>query len=236
MYLIRCNKKTRIMKNSVLRLLVLVLLIFTGCGKCGKNINLGNFELIPESIENWFPYRDVNELTFKNAEGGIMTLRIKEQEKEMIHNVHREICSESITDNALEVYWGESLYVKYHGKYDNVNYSISIMLRVVEIYYNDEITDLRLKDKASYSFEIYNDGGWLFGGVYSYTVDYRGNTIPDENGDGGIPDFLNVIDINGKAYNDVWHFYREGVPSFYFQQEKGIIVFQGLDDEVWELQ
>ena len=109
-------------------------------------------------------------------------------------------------------------------------------LQVAGIYYNDEIADLRLKDLATYSFDIYNDSGWLFGGVYIYTVDFRGNAIPNVNGDSGIPDFLDTVDINGNAYNDVWYFYREGAPSFYIQQGQGIIAFQGLNNEVWELQ
>jgi hypothetical protein len=221
------------MERFPLSLIILIVLLFTGCGKCGKNVNLGSFELKPQSIEDWYPYEGINNLNFKNEEGKIITLQILEQEVEMLHNVSREICRKSDFDAAVEYFWGEYLNTKYHGIYDEINFSISVSIQVAGIYYNDGNTDLRLKDFATYSFNMYNDSKWLFGGVYINTVDYRGNPIPNVNGDSDIHEFLNTVDINGNTYNDVWYFYREGAPSFYIQQGQGIIAFQGLNNEVW---
>lgn len=234
------------MKNKLLSLLIFISLIFAGCSmydedigssKCGEDIDLGYFKLIPKSIEDWFPYKEVNELTFINAEGGIITLQIEKREEEMTRNVNRVICEESTFDSALEIYWGEWLRVEYQGIYNDVNYTFYALLQVAGICcYHEEFTDLRLGDLITYHLEMNNDGE-ILGGYYQDYVNYRGNTI--SNADLGIspPDFVQEIEINGKTFNGIWCFSNSnGFPMLYVQQEQGIIAFQGLNNEVWTLQ
>ena len=228
------------MKNELLSLLIFISLIFAGCSKCGKNIDLGDFKLIPKSIEDWFPYKEANELTFINAEGGIITMQIEKREEEMTHRVYRVICEESTFDSAKEIYWGEWLRVEYQGIYNDVNYTFSVELLVAGICcYQEEYTDLRLGDLITYHLEMNNDGEILVGYYQDY-VNYRSNTI--SNHDLGIspPDFVQEIEINSKTYNDIWCFSElhlsNGYPLLYVQKEQGIIAFQGLNSEVWTLQ
>ena len=226
------------MKYYPLSLLFFVLLIFAGCGnKCGEDVGLGNFELLPESVENWYPYEGINELIFKNAEGEIVTLEIGWQKREMTYFVLREICWESTLDYAQEYYWGECLSVQYGGAFNNINYSISVELSVMPILYYKENIDKRPYDKVFYEFNAFkeNETGYGSGGTIYFVVNNRGYTISDDDLYSP-PDFAQKMEINGITYNDVWYSNYECTPTLYVQQGKGIIAFLGLNEEIWGLQ
>lgn len=228
------------MKKIPLSLLIFILLIYSGCSRCGKNIDLGNFKLTPSSIEDWFPYKELNELTFVNGEGEIINLQIEKREELMNHSYYREICSKSSSDVSYEIFYGEYLSVEYRGINGDIKYEISVIFTIIGTYYHyhEEYSDLRLADQITYHLEINNDGNYLFGYYQDY-VNYHGSGVPDDDLGIVYPDFAAEIEISGKTYNDVWYYPEDltsGFPALYIQQGQGIIAFQGLNNEVWTLQ
>lgn len=221
------------MNNNPLKFIIFISLLFAGCGKCGKDVYLGEFKLIPKSIEDWFPYNGIDELKFKNAEGEVLNLKIADRKEELINQVYRYTCYENYNDEASELIDGEYKYVNYQGTFNEMNYSVSISIMVEGINYSNNSSKIRLKDYVTY--QVLVDNG-PYGCMYRYTVDFRDNPETNESGYTFFPEFLKETDINGKTYNDVWYFCTDYQSSIYVQQGHGIIAFQGLNDEVWELQ
>ena len=212
-----------------------LLLLFAGCGECGRHVKLGDYYLESESILDFFPYSEIKSLTFKNSEGKTLTCQLAEKEEDMIYNVHREICYESDFDKTNEYFNGEYLFARYEGSAEGIKYSLSISLQVSHIYYGQEIPELRLRDFATYSLDFRSDSKYMDGGVYIFTISYRGNPVPSENPDDE-PVLLESIELNGSTYEEVWYYDQTDIPGLYVQERKGIIAFEGINEEIWSLQ
>src|SRR5660398_172943 len=99
------------MKYSLCATLIIVLLFFTECrSKCGEDVSLGEFELISSSKEDWFPYFSIDELSFKNGSGEIITLHLSTHENRMDRLSIQQICNEGWTESAEEYINGEWVY------------------------------------------------------------------------------------------------------------------------------
>jgi hypothetical protein len=124
--------------NSLIKpLLILGLVVITtnSCitifdKKCGDNIHLGDFLLMPESKEDWFPYLNMDELTFSNSAGKTITLKNTVLEEKMMYHPLGDICTGGWGDSAEEYFMGEWLLYGYSGSFDGISYKIEIILNV----------------------------------------------------------------------------------------------------------
>lgn len=221
------------MKKIMLLLLPAVLLL-SGCSRCGKNVHLGDFSLINDTRDDWYPYRDVSTLTFTNGSGAQITLSRQEREETIRYVPFREICTEGWADTSEEFYRGEWLQTIYSGTFSIITYRLGIIVSVEHLF---NYPSLVLYDRAAYSSYVAGVGqGTAVGGSVNILASKRGNSFnPNELPEFDTPDFASVIEINGKNYSDVWYFDRQGTPSLYVQQGYGIIAFAGLNNEVWVL-
>ena len=224
------------MKYVFLLLITSMWLLTAGCGKCGRNVNLGKKTLQSQSVSDWFTYKKVNEVIYQNSEGETINMHIEERNEEMIHQFFRHICYESDMDNAHEYFYGEYVFAQYEGSHRDVHQVFSISLGVCQMYYGYEPEELLLQDQVTYSFDFFSPDQWIFGGVYIYTASYRGNPVPDDSTGTDHPELVKEMELNGTTYQDVWIFSRENTPSIYIQKGKGIIAYTGPDNEIWERQ
>jgi hypothetical protein len=221
------------MKKLIAFTVLTFLFVSTGCKQCGENISLGDFELLPESKADWFPYENIDELTFANLSGEIINLSKLVIMEELMYTSFREICNEGWADYAEEYYRGEWLMYEYSGFVNAIRYKLEMTLFVD--YLNNSST-LKLFDMAIFSSMITSSGQNGIGGSVYIIANNRGNTISPTDHHYILPEFAAEIEINGNIYQDVWYFNREGTPSLYVQKYLGIIAFLGYDDEIWVLQ
>ena len=237
--------KLKSMKHTPTSVCLVFLLVATGClsiftDKCGDSINLGDFRLMPESKADWFPYLNLPELTFSNSAGKTIALRSLAREETMTFHSLGEICREGWADSAEEYFMGEWLHYVYGGSFDGISYELSMVLYVDpdrSLYTRGQAVSSILYDIVSYHSLTSREPDIGVGGSVYLITSYRGNTnVAEDLNFLDWDDFAEEIIINGVAYDDVWYFNREGVPSLYVQKGRGIIAFAGMDDEVWVLQ
>lgn len=224
------------MKKYIINFTILILLFFVSCSKCGENVYLGDFYLMPQSKGDWFPFTGVEELTFNNATGDAITLKLVENEDKMAHQSIQQICSDGWSDTSEEYFKGEWLLSEYKGVFKNITYSILVILYVEKNIYQWESIKFNLYDRISYQSIVDNENDKEIGvgGRIDLIANNRGNSLDINDLQLFIPsDFSEEMVINGITYQDVWYFDREGTPSLYVQQGQGIIAFLGFEGEVW---
>jgi len=220
------------MKKLILICLPLVFLL-SGCNRCGKNVDLGNFKLMTDTRADWYPYQGVNTLTFSNASGELISLSPEVREETMMYKSFRQTCTKGWADTAEEFYKGEWLLVHYRGVSNNISYRLEIIVSVEHIFNSPSLV---LYDRASYGSFVSGDSGTAVAGGVDIIASKRGNSFNHADiTEFNYSDFTQEIEINGKTYRDVWYFDRQGTPSIYVQQGYGIIAFAGLNNEVWLL-
>lgn len=200
---------------------------------------MGDFYLMPQSKEDWFPYLGTNALTFKNGRDEIITLQLAEHQEEMMYQPIRKICSEGYFGTSEEYYNGEWLLSKYIGIVGKITYNVQVMLYVHKNNKESIPVKSNIYDLASYQSLVVNanDTEPGIGGFINVIADKRGNDIDENEIQGFLPaDFVKEIEINGKTYQNVWYFDREGTPSLFVQQGLGIIAFLGFNGDYWVLQ
>jgi hypothetical protein len=236
-YLYDVNFKKSDMKSQnhrIKSLLLLLVVFFTSClrDKCGDNISLGEFELIPQSFTDWYPYRELDTLRFENKQGEIISLGLTERTEVWSYQSMGEFCNEGWADSAEEYFLGQWIQLKYSGTFDGINYFIEALLFV------DVPTDpasLKLYDYAVFSSMTHRQFESSGVGASVYIIANNRNNTFSQDEVLVTRDFAEEMEINGEVYSDIWYFNRGGVPSMMVQKGKGIIAFAGLNEEIWSI-
>lgn len=235
------------MKSAKYFLFLFTSILFTQCDllidKCGDNVDLGSYELTTQSKTDWFPYLDVNEVSFKNGAGEEITLQIQENEEVMMYTPLAQICNEGFGDVSEEFIRCEWIYKTYTCVHNTISYKLEIALYIDLAGQNANSFETILYDKISYSSVAYpdNDVSSGVGGFVDLIANDRGNAIDFESTNLVPSEFSEEIEINGQTYQNVWYFNREWpasvfTPGIYVQKGNGIIAFLGMNEEVWVLQ
>lgn len=221
--------------KKILTVFILIHFLFLiSCFRCGKDVHVGDYQLMAQSKEDWFPYLNVNSLSFKNSKGEVITLELKEQNSDTVSITYHTICDKGFFDNAVEYYNGEILGTTFELKEGNIRYSLIINLSVYHVLYPTDQTKPLLYDQVVYRSEIISNGN-SFNGDIILIANSRGNSINTEDIN-TLAGFFETLQINGTDYSNVWHFARNGTPTLYVQQGRGILAFLGLDGEIWIVQ
>lgn len=213
-------------------LIFIAIISFYGCKKCGESIDFGDFALQDSSIANWFPYLDKDQLRFENQGGETVVLSMEFRDLNKTTVTFRETCNEGLFDTAQEFYHGDFFHTRYTADQEGDHFVLDIYLYVTHI---NDYTKLTLYDQVSFNSGVFGSKGDPgVGGAVSQVASYRGNTIPDSTLEFlSWVNYAESVEIQGKTYEDVYFFLREGVPSLYVQKYKGIIAFAGFDGDLW---
>jgi len=226
------------MKNQIYRftkILLLLAILFPSClrNKCGENISLGEFELMPQSFTDWYPYRDMDTLKFENNKGDIIALALTERAEQWAYHSMGEFCNEGWADRAEEYILGQWVQLRYAGTYNEISYTIEALIFVDR---SPSSKSPKLFDYAVFSSLTHRLFANTGVGASVYLIaNHRGNSFA-ENEVFVTKDFAAEMEINGETYADIWYFNRQDVPSMMVQKGKGIIAFAGLDEEIWVIQ
>lgn len=228
-------------KRHLTLISLIVFILLNGCNnKCGEDVLLGNYEVTTQSKEDWFPYVDVETLTFVNDSGITISLDLVYSNSEMIRKVSKIICEKG-ESFATEYYECEFIQSGYEERSGDTFYFLSISLEVADNQGFDFTDELILYDVLSINLYVGRDdyGGNEDNSCQLYMLtDKRGYNfnianMPYLNQFG----FSNEMTLNGKTFHDVWVGSNlKGIPALFLEQGKGVIAFVGLNDEVWVLQ
>ena len=228
------------MKQITISFCLILPLLFSGCKKCGEDVNLGDYEVTEQSKTDWFPFISADKLSFENENGDSIEIKIANRKDEMEYINFRDICKGTkLNDAAKEFYRSEKLLVEYSAFYGDNTFFLSAILNVDRIVIQGNTSYFNLFDKIIYRMRIqdYNSAENLnISGEVTLVADKRENAIENEDLWHGDPiKFAEQIILNGKTFQNVWYHESDGVPTLYVQQGKGIIAFRGFNGQVWVL-
>lgn len=210
-------------------------LLIDGCGslfnKCGDSVLIGEYTVMPESIEDWLPYRGVDQLVYTNSENEELVLKLVQDTAFFQVESGKTICWEDTWDSSSEFIRGEWIISTYAGSGHELKVEIYVGWNRMNSSY--EIDDL-------FDHVTYYSTGKHMGGTLDLVASDRGNNID--------PDILSYpsyiyadsIEINGQIFEDVWYFNREYpssvfTPTLYVKKGIGVLGFMDDTNVVWLL-
>ncbi|MDA3821452.1 MAG: hypothetical protein PF450_02405 [Bacteroidales bacterium] len=224
------------MKPRIKYAIIGLTLVLHGCelifNKCGKNVFLGEFSVMSESIADWHPYRGVDQLVFTNSENEKLILKQVEDSSFLQVQTGKTICWEESWDSSSEYIHTEWIESRYEGE----GHEIKVVFHVGWYRMNStyEIDDLL--DQVTYeSF------GEHMGGTLDLVANNRGNNIDPELLAYPSYVYADSIEINGQLFEDVWYFNREYptdvfTPTLYVKKGIGVLGFMDDSNTVWLLE
>ena len=225
------------MKKLVV-LLLAIPLVFSSCRKCGEDIFLGDYELMPESVQDWYPYLGVDKLEFENGDGETIELTTSNRKEQFEMITFRDICKgNKLDDLAREYYRAERYVLEYNGIGEDITYFLKISLAVNRYAVEGDTDYFKLYDEVNYSSSIQNyssGSNQRIKGDIKLVAGKRDTQV--ENTDiwnNSISYHIDQVNLNGQIFTDVWYFEEEGTPLLYVKQGSGIIAFLGFDSQIW---
>ena len=237
-----------VMKTLLSILLVFSTLLYLGCSTCGKHVDLGNFEVMPESKNNWFPYSDKEELIFENATGQVLPFSKTHYNEDFQQFTTKWLCENNRFDRAYEFAEFEELFAAYAVTQNNVVLSFSMHMTVGYYNYTSGSFDNNTFDRVSYNLLFKKEGAAENSAEGNITNDdlillahNRGNNVGDSGFDND--NFLEQLTLNGTVYHNVWYSDndnnlpkdKDNNPIIYVQEQKGVIGFLDNNLEAWVL-
>lgn len=219
------------LKRPVFLLLIPILLLFSACVKCGEDVLLGEFELMPESKAYWDSFSGDETLTFVDGEGGEILLQRTQKEEQMNWTTFFYLCMKN-NDSAEEYYIGELLYYQYTGLLDGD----TLLLRCwFEVQHVPQHRQLLLFDHAVFSFQV-NRQTSIDETYIQIVSSSRGNNISSNN----LPyfresTFTRQKEINDQIFADIWYHEELNQTSIFVQKGKGVVGFGDSTGTVWTL-
>ena len=225
------------MKKYIAFLLILPLL-FSSCRKCGEDVFLGDYEMMSQSIQEWYPYQGVDELVFANAEGETIKLTASNRKEQYETITFRDICKgRKLDDVAREYYRAERYVVEYNGIGEDITYFLKINLAVNRFAVEGDTDYFKLFDEVNYSSSLQSyisDDNQRIKGDINLVANKRETQIENENiWHDGIAYHTDHVSLNGQDFYDVWYFEEGGIPNLYVKKGSGIIAFLGFEGRIW---
>lgn len=229
------------MKKLTNVFVVSFLLFFPSCLKCGEDVFLGSFDLMPESVDDWIPYGGFQNLTYVNQAGDSLTMELQERRNSYEEKTFRILCSRGYDDIAAELYRAQTLDVQFSHKTDTSFYNLHFHLFVDHVENTD---DLKLFDNF-YCNAFVSD--WtetnMVMGYVQLVANPRGNSFSTADlrsiknmYTSHAVTFSESMQLNDSIYDNIYYNTHSGVPSVFVQQGRGVIAFRGLNDDIWVLQ
>lgn len=222
------------MKKFQLLLILLIVLTFQSCGLifniCGKSVEIGEFLVLQESIDRWFPERGTSELVFVNSNNDKMSLSLVHDSAFMQVQYGKTICFEEAWDNSEEfirTQWIEIIYA--HGLNQLKIEFVSGWLNGFSEPVLDQVFD---------QVHFYNETDKM-GGTMELIASDRGNDIDPEILPPPYPEFAfaDSTMINGQWFEDIWYFGLPSdtvnLPSLYVKEHVDILAFRDSNRNVW---
>jgi hypothetical protein len=192
---------------------------------------MGEFLILQESIERWFPERGTSELVFVNSNNDKMSLSLVHDSAFMQVQSGKTICFEESWDRSEEfirTQWIEIIYS--HGlnelKIEFTSGWLNGFSEPVIDQVFDQVHFYSLSDNV--------------GGTLELIACDRGNEIDPEILPPPYPEFVfaDSIMINGQWFEDIWYFNRWfsdslSLPTLYVKEHVGILAFRDKDRNVW---
>jgi hypothetical protein len=224
--------------KKLLAALLIITFFFPSCRKCGEDIFLGDYELMSQSVQDWYPFQGVETLIFENLAGETIEL-VSSNRKEQFETItFRDICKgRRIDDVAREYYRAERFVVEYNGLGDDRTYFIKANLSVNRFAIEGNTDYFNLYDEINYSSSIQDyssDDNQRITGDIKLVANPRDTQIQnDDIWHDGIAHHADQLTLNGNIFSDVWYYESDATPVLYVQKGSGIIAFLGFDDQIW---
>lgn len=213
-----------------------LLIILQGCGhlfdKCGDNVLMGEFMVMPESIADWHPDWTSDQLVFTNSENEELILQQAVDTSFMEVQSGKVLCWEESWDTSSEYVRTEWVVSRYEGNGHELEIQFHVGWHVMNT--NFELDELF--DHVSY----YSHGEHM-GGTLDLVANDRGNNIDPDILSYPSYVFADTLEINGQQFENVWYFNREDpstvfTPSLYVKEGVGILGFLDDDGTTWLLE
>ena len=225
------------MRRFIIALLIIPFM-FSSCRKCGEDVFLGEYGLLDQSKQDWYPYEGVDNLVFENTLGETIELTSSNRKEQYETITFRDICKgRKLDDIARELYRAERYVVEYNGIGDDITYFLKIGIAVNRFAIEGNTNYFNLYDEVNYSSSIqnYSTGNQQrIQGDIKLVANPRDTQI--ENQDiwhDGVAQHAEQVTLNGQSFSDIWYFESNGTPTLYVKRGIGIIAFLGFDDQVW---
>ena len=203
---------------------------------------------MPESKNNWFPYSDIDEVSFESATGQVLSFTKTHYNENFQQFVTKWLCENNFLDQAYEFAEFEELFAEFEATLNSVVISISIHITVGHDDYSSGSFDNNTFDRVSYSLLFRKEGaaensseGNITSDVMILQAHNRGNNVDDSEFDND--NFLEQLTLNWTVYNSVWYSDndnnipkdKDNNPIIYVQKQKGVIGFLDNNLETWVL-
>lgn len=210
------------------RILVFVqcILIFTGCfsfdgiGECGKDIEIGEYQLGEQSFE-YFTYDKDDVLIFEDQEGAEVTFKFFSERtlRSSKHQVN-ELCREGLLDAQFEYFESQEKRIIFHAEDGESYLRIGLSLGTTS---EEEIDDKVIFDNFSIIGYIENMGTSFHGSV---ATGYHQNGPIEINEDNFYNNGKMVSDttINSKLYEQIFSFKQFNGTSVFYTKRDGIFL------------
>ncbi len=241
--------KPKKMRRFLSYLLIFSFLFYFSCNTCGKNENLGKFEVTPQSRERWWPYENMDQLVYENAEGEQLIFLKSGYEENFRSRPVKILCGNPDGFNsASEIGDLEELLAFYSLQEDDllINFDFNLVVDFPGLH--SESFENTNFDRAVFGLTFRNATSntnsatsIISSDVMMFLADNRGNEIDESEFDN--INYLEEIELNGKVYKNVWYSDDDlNIPSdqgnnviIYIQEGKGVIGFVDIDLVTWTL-
>jgi hypothetical protein len=215
------------MKQMCMILLVISTFLMTNCKKeevaitpqtipapTPKAVNVGNFKLDQQTLDNWV-YATKKKLTFINAKGDSLLLRVKEQ------NFRASLFSIPVSFTSRDVFQYKSDQNVYYLSNEKDSVYASVLISA-----EPELTENATKvcDIMTVSAP-YTDGKWYWAYMFYKILNPRNFTDKVET-----TKKVDELTINGKVYKNVFT-----APAINYNDNLGIISFYDSNKTQWSI-
>lgn len=211
-------------------ILLLSVLFYFSCGKCGENKRLGAYNLA-ESSRQHIPYSGSETLIFEDNEG--IRYRLTSNDGRILLDsrlIVRELCEEGMFDQQYEYYDSQREQIAYFDSIGN------------QIFYMDLFTHFEdaadLDSIAIFDYLLVNTAlKGSFNGQIDIVATERQNQVSDrfKNEVLNHSTFLGDTTLYGEPFTNVYVGTSGEDKSIYYNKTRGVLAFRISEEEYWVL-